>query len=285
MLGFMSRLVSLLMKPNMTKPLNFVQRVILNRPVFMNTNRVEWKNGLLLLALLAGTTAWAQEPTPTIPGAGTPPTTSSPSSGAIKDPAPATQTPPGMIKDSIFTAGTASQTTTADNLPDSHLDNAVAALNKGDKATSAQELQTGIAAVEAEAQRKPSSFKDKILSQVDKLKTLLPLITGGGLSGGVLQKAVGLTKLASGAGRLDNLISAGSLIGKASQLTSGLKGLGSAMSVLGLGGGTQSAGQSLISSALSGVGKLNQGGAVAKAAEPAVKSQIGSVLNLVKGAL
>lgn len=233
----------------------------------MRTIRFGWRLALLPLSLLSFTVASAQISTPSVPA---PPSTT-PSMGAITD---TTVTP---------VASTSSSTASTDSLPDTHLDNAVAALNKGDKATSAQELQTGIAGLEAEVQKKPSSFKDKILSQVGKLKTLLPLITGGGLGGNVLQKAVGLTKLASGAGRLESLISAGSLIGKASQLTSGLSGLGGAMSVLG--GGTQTAGKSLISTALSGVSKLNQGGAVATAAEPAVKSQIGSVLNLVKGAL
>ena len=232
---------------------------------------------MLPVGLLVSTLTLAQLPTPTIPG-GTPPPTNVPSSGAIKDPA---QTPPGMVKDSTFTA-TASSTVSSDSLPDAQLDKAVAALNKGDKAGSAQALKTGIAGLEAEAQQKPTSFKDKLLSQVGKLKLLLPLITGGGLGGNVLQKAVGLTKLASGANRLEGLMSAGSLIGNAGKLTSGLSGLGSAMSVL---GGGQSAGQSLISTAMAGVGKLSGGGPMAKAAEPAVKSQIGSVLNFVKGAL
>lgn len=244
----------------------------------MKTIRLTGRIGLIPFGLLVTTLALAQAPTvPTIPGGGTPPTTSSPSSGAIKDPA---QTVPGMVKDSTFTS---TATASADSLPDAQLDKAVEALNKGDKAGSAQALQAGITGLEAEVKQKPTSFKDKVLSQVGKLKLLLPLITGGGLGGNVLQKAVGLTKLASGANRLEGLMSAGSLIGNAGKLTSGLSGLGNAMSVLG--GGTQSTGQSLITTAMSGVSKLSGGGAVAKAAEPAVKSQIGSVLNFVKGAL
>lgn len=246
----------------------------------MKTIRFNQGIALLPFGLLVTSLALAQNPvTPAIPGGGTPPVTKSPSAGAIKDPA---QTSPGMVKDSVFTATTPTAAS-ADSLPDAQLDKAVAALSKGDKAASAQALQTGIAALEAEVQQKPTSFKDKLLSQVGKLKTLLPLIMGGGLSGNVLQKAVGLTKLASGANRLEGLLAAGSLIGNASKLTSGLSGLGSALSALG--GGTQSAGQSLISTAMAGVGKLSGGGVIAKAAEPAVKSQIGSVLNFVKGAL
>ncbi|GAB2607263.1 hypothetical protein [Spirosoma areae] len=198
---------------------------------------------------------------------------------------PATPIVGGAIKDTSITPGVPAMSASAisaDSLPDSHLDKAVAALDKGDKATSAQELKTGIAGLEAEVQKKPTSFKDKLLAQVGKLKAFLPLIAGGGLSSGVLGKAVGLAKLASGGNRLEGLLTAGSLLGKTSQLTSGLSGLGSAMSVL---GGGASTGQSLISTALSSVSKLDQGGVVAKAAEPAVKSQIGSILNFVKGAL
>ncbi len=234
----------------------------------MKTIQFEWRAAFMALTLLATTVASAQVTTPSLPTS----PDKTPTMGAIKD----TSITPGV-------SATNSAAMSTDSLPDNHLDKAVAALDKGDKAASAKELQTGISGLEAEVQNKPTSFKDKILSQISKLKTLLPLITGGGLGAGVLGKAVGLTKLASGAGRLESLLSAGSLIGKASQLTSGLSGLGNAMSVLG--GGTQSAGKSLISTALSTVSKLDQGGVVAKAAEPAVKTEVGSLLNFVKGAL
>ncbi len=228
----------------------------------MNTIRFEWKALLVSAILLPATTMLAQVPTL--------PTEKPTVIGAIKDPS------------TSATPSEANGVVTADSLPGAKLDMAVAALDKGNKAESAQALESGISALEAQTKTQPSSFGTKILSQVSKLKALLPLIMGGGLGSGVLGKAVGLAKLASGAGQLESLVSAGSLIGKASQLTNGLNGLGSAMSVL---GGGSSAGQSLISSALGSVGKLNQGGLVAKAAEPAVKSQIGSVLNFVKGAL
>lgn len=240
----------------------------------MNAIRLGWKPALLPLTLLIATLATAQI---TIPGQ--PPTTT----GQPTEPT----SPPrimGALKDTMITPSTAQTSSTAsvDSLPDSHLDKAVTALNQGDKAQSQQELQAGIAGLEAEAQRQPTSFRDKLLGQVGKLKALLPLIAGGSLNGGALQKAVGLAKLASGGNRLEGLLSAGSLIGKAGQLSSGLSTLGSAMSVL---GGGQSAGKSLVATALSSVSKLGQGGAIAQAAEPAVKSQIGSVLNFVKKAI
>lgn len=173
------------------------------------------------------------------------------------------------------------------SLPDSaslqHLDNALAALKKEDKTTTSQELKAGIAGLEASVQQKPTSFKDKVLTQVTKLKALLPLIPTGALGSGTLGKAVDLAKLASGGNQLEGILSAGSLLGKASQLTSGLSTISSALSSLG--GTTQSTGQSLISSALTSVSKLNKNVITAKATEPVVKTQINSVLALVKGAL
>jgi hypothetical protein len=188
----------------------------------------------------------------------------------------------GAIKDTSFSPGV-SATTQATDSPDAHLDNAVAALDKGDKATTIAELKTGIAGLEAAAAQKPTSFKDKLLAQASKLKALLPLIPTGALGSGVLGKAVSLAKLAAGGNQLEGILAAGSLLGKGSQLTSGLSGIGSALS--GLGGGTQSTGKSLLSSALASVSKLDQGGLVAKAAEPVAKTEISSLLNFVKGAL
>lgn len=186
----------------------------------------------------------------------------------------------GAIKDTAITPGV-SATASQSDATIAHLDNAVAALNKGDKATTTQELQTGIAGMEADAQKNPTSFKAKLLAQASKLKALLPLIPTGALGSGVLGKAVSLAKLASGGNQLEGILSAGSLLGKGSQLTSGLSGIGSALSAL----GGKSSGQSLISSAIATVGKLDQGGLVSKAAEPAVKTELGGVLNLIKGAL
>ena len=219
-----------------------------------------WRMATLVsCSFLTATLTVAQITTPTVPD--------SPVSG-------------GAIKDTAITPGV-SATAAQSNETVVHLDNAVAALNKGDKTTTTQELQTGIAGLEAEAQKNPTSFKTKLLAQASKLKALLPLIPTGALGNGILGKAVSLAKLASGGNQLESILSAGSLLGKGSQLTSGLSGISGALSAL----GGKSSGQSLISSAIATVGKLDQGGLVAKAAEPAVKTELGGVLNLIKGAL
>ena len=162
----------------------------------------------------------------------------------------------------------------------SHLDKAVAALAKGDTSATTQELQAGISGMETAAQTKPTSFKAKLLAQAGKLKTLLPLIPTGALGNGVLGKAVNLAKIAVGGNQLEGLLSAGSLLGKGSQLTSSLSGISNALS--GLGGGKQASGSSLVSRALTAVGKLDQGGIVAQASEPVVKTEVSSLLIDVK---
>jgi hypothetical protein len=164
-----------------------------------------------------------------------------------------------------------------------HLDKAVAALDKGDQATTTQELKAGIAGMEVEAQQKPTSFKDKVLTQASKLKALLPLIPNGALGNGVLGKAVALAKLAYGGNQLESILSAGSLLGKGNQLSGGLSSISTALSTLG--GQTHSSGQSLLSKALGTVSKLDQGGIIAKAAEPVAKTEVSSLLNFVKGVL
>ena len=154
----------------------------------------------------------------------------------------------------------------------SHLDNAVAALAKGDTSATTQELQAGISGMETDAQTKPTSFKAKLLAQAGKLKSLLPLIPTGALGNGVLGKAANLAKLAFGGNQLEGLLSAGSLLGKGSQLTTSLSGISSVLA--GLGGGMKASGNSLVARALGAVGKLN----VAQASEPVIKTQVSSLL-------
>ncbi|GAB3802363.1 hypothetical protein GCM10028819_31480 [Spirosoma humi] len=190
---------------------------------------------------------------------------------------------PMVIRQTVLPEGSPLFTSLPDSASLQHLDNALTALKKEDKATTSQELKAGIAGLEASVQQKPTSFKDKVLAQVATLKALLPLIPTGALGSGTLGKAVNLAKLASGGNQLEGILSAGSLLGKASQLTSGLNTVSTALSLLG--GKTKSTGQSLISSALASVSNLNKNTMTAKATEPAVKTQINSVLTMIKGAL
>ena len=126
-------------------------------------------------------------------------------------------------------------------------------------------------------------MKDKLLGQAGGLEKMLPLAQSGGLQGGVLAKAVGMAKLALLHQRVEKLLGgAGSLTSKLAPLTSNLKGLGGAMSILGAAG---KGGESMLSGALGGLSKLGQGGPMAAAAEPAVKGQIGNLLNFVKGSM
>ncbi|RRA99146.1 hypothetical protein [Larkinella rosea] len=163
------------------------------------------------------------------------------------------------------------------------LDKAVTAYAKGAKAETVQALQAGTAALETEAKSSTGSFKDKLLAQVANLKKLLPLAQSGLLKGDVLQKAVSLAKTALGAGQIEKLMGGGNLVSKVAGLTSNLNLVKTGLSVLG--GSNASTGNSLVTTALGGLSKLSKGGVVAKAAEPAVKGQLDSVLGFVKGIL
>ncbi|MFC5410436.1 hypothetical protein ACFPMF_14010 [Larkinella bovis] len=163
------------------------------------------------------------------------------------------------------------------------LDQAVAANARGAKAETVKALQAGTTALEAEAKSSSGSFKDKLLGQVANLKKLLPLAQSGLLKGDILQKAVSLAKTALGASQIEKLMGGGNLISKVSGLTSNLNLVKTGLSALG--GSSASSGNSLVNTALSGLSKLGKGGVTAKAAEPAVKGQLDSVLGFVKGIL
>lgn len=160
------------------------------------------------------------------------------------------------------------------------LDKAVSANASGDKVATVQALKSSTAALEKTASTSKSDFKDKLMSQVGNLQKLIPLAESGMLGGGVIQKAAGLAKIALGANQISSLLGGGSLLTKATALTSNLGLLKGGLSALG--GTSASTGGSLISSALSSVSALSTGGA---AAEPAVKSSLGSVLSFAKGIL
>jgi hypothetical protein len=163
------------------------------------------------------------------------------------------------------------------------LDKAVAANTSGDTAGTVKALQAGTTALETEAKSTTSSLKDKLLAQVANLKKLLPLAQSGLLKGDILTKAVSLAKTALGANQIEKLMGGGNLISKVTGLTSNLNLVKTGLSALG--GSSASTGNSLITTALGGLSKLSKGGVVAKAAEPAVKGQLDSVLGFVKGFL
>ena len=167
--------------------------------------------------------------------------------------------------------------------PEALLDKAVAANKTGDKVATVQALQAGTTALETEAKGNSGSLKDKLLSQVSNLKTLIPLAESGMLGGGILPKAAGIAKLLVAHQRIEGLIAGASMLSNVGAITSNLGILKSGLSVLSP--ATQSSGNSLISAAMSGLGKLSGGGPATSALIPSVKGQLGSVLDLVKGGI
>jgi hypothetical protein len=199
----------------------------------------------------------------------------------VKDVPVAVPSTPSTPASSPTSAADTAAVAVADSLADNHLDKAIAAVNTGDKAAANQELTTAVTALEKEIKNTPNgSLKDKLMGQASSIKQMLPMLQKGVLKGDVLKKAAGATKLMLAYQRVEGLLGgAGSLVSKLTPMTANLKGLGTAMAFL---GPKASGGQSLLTGALSGLSKLGQGGPAAAAAEPAVKGQIGKLLDFVK---
>jgi hypothetical protein len=92
-------------------------------------------------------------------------------------------------------------------------------------------------------------------------------------------------KMLIGANKISSMLGgSGSLIGKAAGLKSNLGLMKMGMSALG-GGSQQDKLGSMIGLAMGNVGLLGKGGFAAKKAEPALKTQLGGIMNLAKGLL
>jgi len=188
---------------------------------------------------------------------------------------------PKTVSSASATTAIVGATSAADSAA-TKLDQAIMASGKGDKAATVSALNAGIAAAEAQATSSKGDFGGKLMNQVGNLKKLIPGVESGAVSGNVLTKAVSLVKMALGANQISSLLGGGgSLLGSVGALTGGLNLLKGGLPSLG--GEAASTGSSLIGTALSGVSKL--GGLGGAAAEPAVKQQLGGVLNFAKGIL
>ncbi len=198
--------------------------------------------------------------------------------GGLKVPASTTVTPaPAPTQEPAKPAIDSTKT------PEALLYKAVAAEAKGDKAGTVTALKSGTAALETEAKSNKGSLKDKLMSQVGSLQALIPLAESGVLGGGILPKAAGVAKLLVAHQRIEGLMAGASMLGNVGAITNNLGILKTGLAVLSP--STQSSGNALIGTALSGLGKLSQGGPAANALVPTVKGQLGSVLDMVKGGI
>jgi hypothetical protein len=180
-----------------------------------------------------------------------------------------------------FTSSTSAQELSVETL----LDKAVSLAKKGDNAGTAEALTKGATALEKEAKSSTGDLKDKILSKVGSLKSLIPLAAGGKLQTGVLGKVVNTVKMLIGANRISGLLGKGEsgLLGKAAELTSSLGLIKAGTSVLGSGMQSQLGG--LLGEATKSVAGLNKGGVAGKLAASASSKQLGSIVKLVSSAL
>lgn len=164
------------------------------------------------------------------------------------------------------------------------LDNALSMSSKGDNKGLASALSGISTGLEKEANDNGGDFKDKLLSQVGGVKKLIPLASKGMVKQGPLKKLINTIKLMLGANRVSNMLGGGgSLIGKAAGLKSSLGLMQAGSSVLGGGKADKLGG--LLSGAMGNVDKLGGSKMAAKAAEPALKNQLGGILSMVKGAI
>jgi hypothetical protein len=166
---------------------------------------------------------------------------------------------------------------------DGLLDNVLSLQAKGDKKGLGDAMQLLSSGVEKEANETGGDFKAGLLSQVGGLNKLIPLASKGMVKAGPLKKIINTIKLMLGANRIGNMLGGGGgLIGKASALKSGISLMKGGSSIL---GGNSGALEKLIGGAMGNVDKLDGGGLAAKAAEKALPSQLGGILDMAKGIL
>lgn len=253
---------------------NIVAQTILS----MLSTQIIRSVALSALCLIGTLSVWGQVPpsvpkTPTIQPVTSPAPSSMPASLPTTTPAPVTLP--------ASTTETSPAATPADSAALT-LDKAVAASEKGDKTAAANALKAGADAAEAQAATSKGDFKGKLMNQAGNLRKLIPGVQSGLVKGAVISKAVSLVKMALGANQISSLLGGGSsLLGSVGALTGGLNLLKGGLPSLG--GEASGMGGSLISGAMSAVSGLS--GAGGAAAEPAVRNQLGGVLNFAKGIL
>lgn len=181
----------------------------------------------------------------------------------------------------VFVSGSFAQDSTTVAL----LDKAVTLSEKGANDSTAAALKTATAALETEAKSSGGSLKDKLLSKVGDLKSMIPLASAGTLQKGLLGKAVNAIKMLMGANKISSLLGKGEsgLLGNAASLTSSLGLIKAGSSVLGTESGSQLSG--LLGEATKAVGGLNSKGITGKLAAKASSQSLGSIVKLVGSAL
>lgn len=172
-----------------------------------------------------------------------------------------------------------------DKLTTGLLDKAMALFEKGDHAGTANALTEGTAAIETEAKSSNGALKDKLLSKVGSLKSMIPLVSAGKLQSGILGKAINAVKMLIGANRISGLLGKGEsgLLGNAASLTSSLGLIKAGSSILG--SDQQTSLNKLLGEASKTAGEVDKKGVAGKVAATAASKQLGSIVKLVSSAL
>ena len=185
----------------------------------------------------------------------------------------------------VSVANTSNLVVVQDETPEAEilLDKAIEAEANGNQEALLSSLTAGTSALEKEANADKGSFKDKLLSQVGALQKFVPMVKSGLLKGDMLKKIVNTVKMLLAAKRIESALGGSNLLGSASGLTKNLGLMKAGLPALG--GESQDKLGGLLNTAMSSVGNLSKGGMTAKAAEPAIKKQLGGILDFVKGAI
>ena len=172
-----------------------------------------------------------------------------------------------------------------DKLTTGLLDKAMALFEKGDHAGTANALTEGTAAIETEAKSSNGALKDKLLSKVGSLKSMIPLVSAGKLQSGILGKAINAVKMLIGSNRISGLLGKGEsgLLGNAASLTSSLGLIKAGSSILG--SDQQTSLNKLLGEASKTAGEVDKKGVAGKVAATAASKQLGSIVKLVSSAL
>jgi len=148
-----------------------------------------------------------------------------------------------------------------------------------DKTELTTNLTSLTAAVEKEANDGEGQFKKQLLGQVGNIKNIIPMVTGGTAKGGIIQKLIQTIKMLVGANRVSKMLGGGSLLGKGAGLAGNLNMMKAGASLF---GEKESSGfTSLIGNIAGSTSKLDGGGMAAKAAETALKPQLGNLMGMV----
>ena len=162
------------------------------------------------------------------------------------------------------------------------LENAISMTQKGDAQDVARAVDLVSAGLKAEVSPSNGIFKDKLLSQVGNLGSIVSALKSGNGDKTKLITALGTIKTLLAAQGLSNMLKGGNLVGKAAAVASAIAVVKGGLSLLSNGKNTDGV-SSLLDKISGKTAKLDKKGLFAKMAQNALKKKLGSALDMVNG--